>query len=507
MENEKGKKYYLGLDQGTTGTTVMIFDENWQKVSRGYKEHTQYYPQPGWVEHDPMEIWNNILETIHQATEAAGITTEDLTCIGLDNQGETVMLWDKISGVPVYNAIVWQDRRTAAEADRLAEKYGDMIREKTGLVVDAYFSATKMKWIIDHVKGVKERIEQGRIIAGTMDTWMIWKLTHGHTCVTDYSTASRTMLLNIHTGQWDDEILEAIGIPRSILPEIQDSAHIYGHTDPLDFFGAIVPISGSVVDQQAALFGQACFKPGMIKTTYGTGCFMLMNTGSEPVFSENGLLTTVGWGVDKGNITFALDAGIYIAGAAVQWLRDKLKIIEHAADTEVLAKSVPDTGGVFFVPAFAGLAAPHWDQYARGTLVGITGGTTQAHIARATLESIAYQVKDNLDVMKKDSGIKIEVMRVDGGASANDFLMQFQADILGIPVEVPTILDTTALGAAYLAAYGIKEFENFGDLEANWQMAKRFKPQIDEKTREELLYQWHRAVERSKEWIEPDRDK
>lgn len=493
-------KYYLGLDQGTTGTTAMIFDENWNKVARGYKEHTQYYPKSGWVEHDPLEIWRSILDTIDMAVQEAGITADDLTCIGLDNQGETVMLWDKISGVPVYNAIVWQDRRTAQEADEIAEKYGDMIREKTGLVVDAYFSATKIKWIIDHVPGVKAKIEQGRIIAGTLDTWMIWKMTHGRICATDYSTASRTMLLNIHTGQWDDEILAALDIPKSILPEIHDSAKIFGHTDPLDFFGAIIPISGSLVDQQAALFGQACFKKGTVKTTYGTGCFMLMNTGEKPVYSENGLLTTVGWGLNNGKMTFALDGGIYIAGAAVQWLRDKLKIIEHAADTEELAKAVPNTGGVYFVPAFAGLAAPHWDQYARGTFVGITGGTGREEIVRATLESIAYQVKDNLDVMEKDSGIKIEVMRVDGGASANDFLMQFQADILGIPVEVPVIIDTTALGAAYLAAYGIGEFHDFEELEHNWKLSKRFEPKMDEETRKHLMDEWHRAVERAKGW-------
>ena len=496
------KKYYLGLDQGTTGTTVMIFDEDWNKVSRGYKEHTQYYPKPGWVEHDPMEIWQNVLETIDIASKEAGISKEELTCIGLDNQGETVMLWDRISGVPVYNAIVWQDRRTAQMAGEISRTHGDMIREKTGLIVDAYFSATKIKWIIDNVEGVKEKIEKGRIIAGTLDTWMIWKLTHGRVCVTDYSTASRTMLLNIHTGKWDEEILEVLGIPEGILPEIHDSAELYGYTDPLDFFGAIIPISGSVVDQQAALFGQACFKKGTVKTTYGTGCFMLMNTGDKPVYSKNGLLTTVGWGLNQGKITFALDAGIYIAGAAVQWLRDKLKIIENAADTESMAKSVPDTAGVYFVPAFSGLAAPHWDQYARGTLVGITGGTEKEHIVRATLESMAYQVKDNLDVLERDSGIPIQVMRVDGGASVNEFLMQFQADILGIPVEVPVITDTTALGAAYLAAYGIGEFHDINELEQNWKLDKRYEPQMDAETRERLLYDWHRAVERSKEWIE-----
>lgn len=498
------KKYYMGIDQGTTGTTVMIFDENWDKVGRGYKEHQQYYPQPGWVEHDPMEIWQNLLETVDMAARDAGISKEELTCIGLDNQGETVMLWDRVSGVPVYNAIVWQDRRTAQMADEIAKEYGEEIRKKTGLIVDAYFSGTKIKWIIENVEGVKEKIKRGRIIAGTLDTWMIWKLTHGSICVTDYSTASRTMLLNIHEGQWDDEILDKLGIPGSILPEIHDSAELYGDTDPLDFFGASVPISGSVVDQQAALFGQACFRSGTVKTTYGTGCFMLMNTGDKPVYSQNGLLTTIGWGLNKGQRTFALDAGIYVAGAAVQWLRDKLKIIDSAAETEAMAKSVPDTGGVYFVPAFSGLAAPHWDQYARGMLIGITGGTEKGHIVRATLESMAYQVKDNLDILEKDSGIPIEVMRVDGGATVNEFLMQFQADILGIPVEVPVIKDTTALGAAYLAAYGIGEFSNIEELEKNWKLDKRFEPNMDEKTRNKLLYKWHNAIERSKEWIEVD---
>ncbi|WP_097027791.1 glycerol kinase GlpK [Clostridium peptidivorans] len=495
-------KYYLGLDQGTTGTTALLFDENWDVMAKGYKEHTQYYPSPGWVEHDPMEIWNRILESIEMAANSANISVSDIKCMGLDNQGETVMLWDKYSGQPVYNAIVWQDKRTARMADELSKNYGDMIREKTGLVVDAYFSATKIKWIIDNVEGVKDKIAEGRVIAGTLDTWMIWKLTHGKVHVTDYSTASRTMLLNIHTGQWDDEILKAIGIPKSILPEIHDSAELYGYTDPLDFFGAKIPISGSVVDQQAALFGQACFEPGTVKTTYGTGCFMLMNTGDKPVYSENGLLTTVGWGINGKKITFALDGGIYIAGAAVQWLRDGIKIIGKANETEEMAKSVENTGGVYFVPAFAGLAAPHWDQYARGTIVGITGGTTREHIARATLESIAYQVKDNLDVMVKDSGIPIEVMRVDGGAVANDFLMQFQADILGIPVDVPVITETTALGAAYLAAYGIGGFNDLKELSSNWKLYKRYEPKMSAEKREELLHHWHKAVERAKNWEE-----
>ena len=444
-------KYYLGLDQGTTGTTALLLNEDWEVAARGYKEHTQYYPYPGWVEHDPLEIWSKILETIDMAVNIAGIKATDIKCMGIDNQGETVMLWDKVSGKPVYNAIVWQDRRASKMADELAKTHLNLIREKTGLVVDAYFSGLKIKWIIDNIEGVKEKIEQGRIIAGTLDTWIIWKLTHGRVHITDYSTASRTMLLNIHTGQWDDELLDILGIPKSILPEIRNSAELYGYTDPLDVFGAQIAISGSLVDQQAALFGQACFGPGTVKTTYGTGCFMLMNTGEKTVYSDNGLLTTIGWGLHN-EVTFALDAGIYIAGAAVQWLRDGIKIIEKPSQTGAMAESVRDTGGVYFVPAFSGLAAPHWDQYARGTMVGITAGTTREHIVRATLESIAYQVKDNLDIMIADSGINIEYMRVDGGMVQNEFLMQFQADILGIPVDVPVITETTALGAAYMAA-------------------------------------------------------
>ncbi len=496
-------KYYMGIDQGTTGTTVLILDEEWNQIARGYKEHTQIYPQPGWVEHDAMEIWESILDSVKLAVEVAEIgveNMEDIACIGLDNQGETVVLWDNVTGRPVYNAIVWQDKRTAKEADAIAENHADLIREKTGLVVDAYFSATKIKWVIDHVPGVKEKIDRGRINAGTLDSWMIWKMTHGRVFVTDQSTASRTMLFNIHTGDWDDEILEILGIPRSILPEVRDSSEHYGTTDPLDFFGARIPISGSVVDQQAALFGQACLEPGMVKTTYGTGCFMLMNTGDKPIYSDHGLLTTVGWGLDKGKMTFALDGGIYIAGAAVQWLRDRLKIITNAAQTEEMARKVPNTGGVYFVPAFSGLAAPHWDQYARGTMVGITGGTEQEHIVRATLESVAYQVKDNLDVMIGDSGIDIDVMRVDGGMSANDFLMQFQADILGVPVDVPVISETTALGAAYLAAYGIGEFKSLDEIQSKWKLRKRFEPQMDAETRAQLLEQWHRAVERARDW-------
>lgn len=495
------KKYYLGMDQGTTGTTTLLLDEKWNLVARGYKEHSQHYPHPGWVEHDPMEIWESVLESINMALDIAGAKPNEIACIGLDNQGETVMLWDKETGIPVYNAIVWQDRRTARYADAMTELYGSQIREKTGLMIDAYFSATKIKWIIDNVPGVKEKIKAGKILAGTLDSWVIWKMTHGRVHVTDPSTASRTMLMNIHTGKWDQDILDIFEIDRKILPEICDSSTVYGYTDPLDFFGASIPIAGSVVDQQAALFGQACYTPGSIKCTYGTGCFMLMNTGDKPVYSKNGLLTTVAWSLNN-KMTFALDGGIYITGAATQWLRDGLKIIKNAGETEQMAYDAKSNGGVYFVPAFAGLAAPHWDSYARGTMLGITGGTTREHIVRATLESTAYQVKDNLDVMNLDASIPIKIMRVDGGAVKNNFLMQFQSDILGIPVDVPVINDTTPLGAAYLAALGIGDYKDINELAGNWKLAKRFEPKMSVDERETLLYNWHKAVERAKNWVE-----
>lgn len=495
------KKYYLGLDQGTTGTTTLLLDENWNIVSRGYEEHAQHYPHPGWVEHDPMELWEKVLQSIKMALNEAGATASEIRCIGIDNQGETCMLWNKNTGRPLYNAIVWQDRRMSRYADELTESHGKVIREKTGLMADSYFSGLKMKWIIDNVEGVKECIDRGEALAGNIDSWIIWKLTHGRVHVTDYSTASRTMMLNINTGKWDDDILDLLGIPKSILPEICDSAMEYGKTDPLDFFGASVPISGSVVDQQAALFGQACYSQGTIKCTYGTGCFMLMNTGSKPVFSKNGLLTTVAWGI-KGKMTFALDGGIYITGAATQWLRDGIKIIKSAGETESMALAAGDNGGVYFVPAFTGLAAPHWDSYARGTIVGITGGTTREHLVRATLESIAYQVKDNLDVMNLDSSMPITILRADGGAVVNKFLMQFQSDILGITVDVPVIKDTTALGAAQLAAYGIGDFKSFNELEGNWKLESRYEPKMSEDEKNTLLYNWHRAVERAKHWSE-----
>ena len=494
-------KYFIGLDQGTTGTTTLILDENWSVHSQGYVEHKQYYPQPGWVEHDALEIWQKTKESIGMALKKGGLKIHDIAAIGIDNQGETVVVWDKNTGIPVYNAIVWQDRRTAKEADRLKAEWGQVIKEKTGVIVDAYFSALKIKWILDNVEGARERAEKGELLAGTIDSWLIWNMTGGKLHITDYSTASRTMLMNIREGCWDEEILSKLNIPRSMMAEIRSSSEHYANTDSASFFGGSVPIAGSVVDQQAALFGQACFDAGTVKTTYGTGCFMLMNTGDKIVDSQNGLLTTVAWGLD-GKMSFALDGGVYITGAAIQWLRDGIKIIDSAQETEKLAKSVPDTGGLYFVPAFVGLAAPYWDQYARGMMIGITGGTTRAHIARATLESIAYQVKENLDVMKRDSGIDIQVMRVDGGPVANEFLMQFQADLLGIPVDVPMITETTALGSAYLAALAVGEVESWDEVKAKWKLRKRYTPQISNEKRDKLMENWRRAVERSKNWIQ-----
>lgn len=492
-------KYYIGLDQGTTGTTALILNENWDIHSKGYLEHKQYYPKPGWVEHDPMEIWEKTQLAVKQALDLGGISINDVKTIGIDNQGETVMVWNKNTGKPVYNAIVWQDRRTAKNADELRDKMGEAIKKKTGLVVDAYFSALKIKWILENVPNAREEAKRGELLAGTLDTWLIWKMTGGKLHITDYSTASRTMLLNINTGKWDEDILDELNIPKNMLAQINSSSMLYGYTDSNCFLGGKVAIAGSVVDQQAALFGQACFEPGTVKTTYGTGCFMLMNTGNKIVNSENGLLTTVAWGLDN-KMTFALDGGVYITGAAIQWLRDGVKIIDNAAQTEELATSVKDTGGVYFVPAFVGLAAPYWDQYARGTMIGITAGTTRAHIVRATLESIAFQVNEILQVMKKDSGINIGVMRVDGGAVVNKFLMQFQADILGIPVDVPVINETTALGAAYLGALGAGEFSSLNELSNKWKLLKRYEPQMSKDERETLCSKWRRAVERARNW-------
>ena len=494
--------FYLGVDQGTTGTTALVLDQEWNVRAKGYREHTQYYPKPGWVEHDPEEIWRKTQEAIAAALDDAGLRASDIRALGLDNQGETCMVWDRRTGQPIYNAIVWQDRRTAQAADRLRADHEAAIREKTGVPVDAYFSGPKIEWILDHVPEARDRAARGELMAGTLDTYLLSKLTGGRLNVTDPSTAARTMLFNIHTGQWDQELLEWMNIPRALLPEIVDTAGVLGHTSADGAFGASIPIGSSLVDQPAALFGQACHQPGSVKTTYGTGCFMLMNTGQRPVRSLHGLVTTVAWRLN-GVTTYALDGGVYIAGAAVQWLRDGIAIIDSAAETDALARSVSDTGGLYFVPAFVGLAAPHWDQYARGMMIGITGGTRRAHIVRATLEAIAFQVRENLDVMRQDSGTAIEVMRADGGAAVNDFLMQFQADLLGIPVDVPVINETTALGAAYLAALGIGDFQNIEGVGAHWKLRRRYEPAISEDARETLLDGWKSAVERSKRWARP----
>lgn len=495
------KKYYLGLDNGTTGTTALLLDENQNVAGRGYKEITTSYPHNGWVEQGAIEIWSTIAQVTADACAEAGITPDEITCIGLDNVGETVVLWDKKTGVPIYNAIVWQDRRTAEYCDSIKEKYDQYVMDRTGVMIDSYFSATKIKWVIDNVEGARNLMEEGRLLASTLDGWIFWKITGGRLFITDPSTASRTMLFNIHLGKWDRDLLDMFGIKPDMLPEIRSSSDLYGYTDPSAFLGAKIPLAGAAVDQQAALFGQACFHPGMIKCTYGTGCFMLMNTGDKPVSSPHGLLTTVAWGL-KGKLTYALDGGIYVTGAATKWLRDKLGIIRNAAATERMAFDAGSNGGIYFVPAFSGLAAPHWDSYARGTIIGITGGTTREHIVRATLESTAYQVKDNLDVMQEDSGIEIKRLRADGGAVANKFLMQFQADLLGIPIDIPKITETTALGAAYLAAMGIGDFTSLEDISEHWELAETFEPRMNPDTRADLLHMWHRAVERSMHWIE-----
>ncbi|QNL45285.1 glycerol kinase GlpK [Oscillibacter hominis] len=495
------RRLYLGLDQGTTGTTAILFDEHWRLVGRGYQEIRQYYPRAGWVEHDPEEIWYSALSAVRQAMNAAGAVPRDIRCLGLDHEGESVVVWEKTTGKPVYPAIVWQDRRTAAYADSLKADYESAIREKTGLLIDPYFSATKLKWILDRVDLDRSASKNGRLLAGTMDVWLNWKLTGGKFLRTDASTASRTMLYHLQKGAWDWDILDLMGLAPCILPEIGDSAAYFGETDPEAFLDICCPITGVMVDQQAALLGQACIAPGTVKTTYGTGCFMLMNSGETPVLSESGLLTTVAWQLD-GKRTYALDGGIYIAGAATQWLRDGAGIISDASQTEGMALRAGGNGGLYFVPSFTGLAAPYWDSYARGMMIGITGGTSQDHIVRATLESTAYQVKDVLDVMARDSGVPITVMRCDGGSTCNRFLMQFQADILNIPLEIPEISDTTALGAAYMAAIGVGDFSSLWEAADHWKRRCRYEPTMSADQRQSLLHHWHRAVERARNWAE-----
>lgn len=486
-------KYIMALDLGTTSCRCIIFDKNGRICSAAQKEFTQYFPQPGWVEHDAEEIWATQTGLMYEAMSKIDITINEIAGIGITNQRETTVLWDKETGRPVHKAIVWQCRRTAGYCDEL-KKLGmaEFFRSKTGLVLDAYFSATKLRWLLDNVIGARERAEKGELLFGTVDSWIIWKLTGGKVHVTDYSNASRTMLFNIHTLKWDEEILRVLKIPQQILPEVKPSSHVYGYTDS-KLFGREVPIAGAGGDQQCALFGQTCFERGEVKNTYGTGGFMLMNTGTAPVNSHNGLVTTIAWGVDD-KVEYALEGSIFVAGAAVQWLRDELGLIRDAAESEVLAKSVPDTNGCYVVPAFVGLGAPYWDQYARGAIVGLTRGVNRNHIVRATLESIAYQVNDVLMAMQEDSGMPITSLRVDGGACDNDFLMQFQADILNTSVVRPYCIETTAMGAAYLAGLAVGYWRSKEEILANHVIAAEFKPQMGQAKRESLLQGWHNAV-------------
>ena len=494
-------KYVLALDQGTTSSRAIIFDHNGKEISVVQQEFTQIYPKPGWVEHDPMEILNSQINVAKQAIEKAGIEPKDIAAIGIANQRETTIVWEKSTGKPVYNAIVWQCRRTAPICDALMNQgLTENIREKTGLIIDAYFSGTKIKWILDNIPGVREKAEKGDVLFGNVDTWLIWNLTKGKAHVTDYSNASRTMIFNIHKLDWDDDILKILNIPRNMLPEPKPSSLIYGYTDK-DIFGVEIPIAGDAGDQQAALFGQACYNPGMIKNTYGTGCFMLLNTGEKACPSESGLLTTIAWGLN-GKVEYALEGSIFITGAAIQWLRDGLKIIQNAAETESLALKVPNAGGIYVVPAFVGLGAPYWDMYARGLIIGITRGITREHIVRATLESIAYQTRDVLEVMKQESCIELRSLRVDGGAVVNNFLMQFQSDILGIPVERPLVSETTALGAAYLAGLATGHWKDQKEIEDLWQIDRKFHPQMSVEEREKLYKGWKKAVSRSLKWEE-----
>lgn len=486
-------KYIMALDLGTTSCRCIIFDKNGWICSAAQKEFTQYFPQPGWVEHDAEEIWATQTGLMYEAMSKIDITINEIAGIGITNQRETTVLWDKETGRPVHKAIVWQCRRTAGYCDEL-KKLGmaEFFRSKTGLVLDAYFSATKLRWLLDNAIGARERAEKGELLFGTVDSWIIWKLTGGKVHVTDYSNASRTMLFNIHTLKWDEEILRVLKIPQQILPEVKPSSHVYGYTDS-KLFGREVPIAGAGGDQQCALFGQTCFERGEVKNTYGTGGFMLMNTGTAPVNSHNGLVTTIAWGVDD-KVEYALEGSIFVAGAAVQWLRDELGLIRDAAESEVLAKSVPDANGCYVVPAFVGLGAPYWDQYARGAIVGLTRGVNRNHIVRATLESIAYQVNDVLMAMQEDSGMPITSLRVDGGACDNDFLMQFQADILNTSVVRPYCIETTAMGAAYLAGLAVGYWRSKEEILANHVIAAEFKPQMGQAKRENLLQGWHNAV-------------
>lgn len=495
-------KYILAIDQGTTSSRAILFDHSQNIIATAQKEFTQYFPQPGWVEHDPMEIWESQLSVIHEVLSAPAITYEDIASIGITNQRETAIVWDKNTGVPVYNAIVWQCRRTADMCETLQQREGfsDYVRHATGLLLDAYFSATKVAWILDNVSGAREKAAQGELLFGTVDSWLVWKLSKGKAHITDYSNASRTLLYNIRDLTWDKKILDVLRIPESMLPQVRNSSEVYTRID-LQEGHAPIPIAGIAGDQQAALFGQACFKPGMVKNTYGTGSFIIMHTGDELKESSNGLISTIAWGIG-GEIEYALEGSVFVAGAVIQWIRDELKIISHAQDSEELALSVEDTQGVYLVPAFVGLGAPYWDMYARGTMVGLTRGASRAHIVRAALESIAYQSKDVIDSMEKDAGISLPELRVDGGASLNNFLMQFQSDIIGNRVVRPAIAETTALGAALLAGLAVGFWKSKEEIAEAWEQNALFTPSISSAQREQLYSGWKKAVERAMNWVE-----
>ena len=496
-------EYILALDQGTTSSRSILFNHHGAIHAVAQKEFEQHFPKPGWVEHDPNEIWSSQISTAAEALSRAGIDANQLAAIGITNQRETTIVWDRTTGKPIHNAIVWQDRRTSGLCDQLRDAgHGDMFRDKTGLILDAYFSGTKVKWILDQLDGARERAKRGELAFGTVDSWLVWKLTRGEQHVTDATNASRTLLYNIHTGDWDDDLLHLLDIPRAMLPDVRDSSTVYGTTNTDNISGS-VPIAGIAGDQQAALFGQMCVEPGLGKNTFGTGAFMVQNTGTEAVTSENNLLTTIAYQIN-GETTYALEGSIFIAGAVVQWLRDGLEIIRSAPEVEDLAREVDDNGGVYLVPAFVGLGAPHWDQYARGVVTGITRGATKAHLARAAIEAMAYQVADVIDAMEADSGIKTPELRVDGGAAANDLLLQFQSDILGIPVVRPKTLETTALGAAYLAGLGVGYWDDLDDVRTQWKLDSTFTPAMDPDHAHKLRAGWTKAVERSKNWETSD---
>lgn len=496
-------KYIMSLDQGTTSSRCILFNKNGLIESVAQKEFTQIYPKAGWVEHDPMEIWFTQISVAIEAMQKIHATAKDIAAIGITNQRETTVIWDQTTGKPIYNAIVWQCRRTSDICDSLKQEgYDQVIKEKTGLIIDAYFSATKIKWILDHVEGAREKALNGELLFGTIDSWLIWNLTKGKVHITDYSNASRTMLFNIHTLTWDEDILKKLDIPSYLLPEVKPSSALYGYTHPT-LFGQEIPISGAAGDQQAALFGQICHTPGTAKNTYGTGCFLLMNTGEKAIRSHKGLITTIAWGIND-KVEYALEGSVFIAGAAIQWLRDELRMIDHASHTETYANSVPNSNGVYIVPAFTGLGAPYWDQYARGTILGLTRGVRKEHFIRATLESLAYQTYDVLTAMQEDSGISLQSLKVDGGACANNFLMQFQSDILGVKVDRPKIIETTALGAAYLAGLAIGYWKDQKDIGTNWLLSQSFTPQMPLSERDTLLKGWHKAIKCTQEWAKED---